>query len=60
MGSAMKNIFTVKFSCGMKPPGWFYPSYLRDKLNKFTSEKRWPFYNSISGFYEINSTNGVF
>jgi len=44
----------------MNPLGWIYPSNLRDKLNKATIEKRWPFYNAISGFYEINLVNGVF
>ena len=60
MGSAMKNMVPVKYSSEMNPLGWIYPSNLRDKLNKATIEKRWTFYNAISGFYEINSTNGVF
>jgi|GEM_PF-6726277 len=41
-------------------PDLIYPGNFRDKLNTAIAEKRWSFSVDISGFYEINSTNGVF
>ena len=43
-----------------KRPDCIYPANFRDKFNNATGEKRWSFPSFISGFYEINSINGVF
>ncbi len=60
MGSDMNIMIARDYCLAPERTGCIYPVNFRDKTNKVIGKKRWSYSGVISGFYEINSINGVF